>query len=240
MLKCCLNLSHFVTIWRLRGDLERLKSLENEHFPELGEIWAVQHRRRRTFSNDRSHSDACGASYRRVCVYTKSLERWRKERERRRKVRVLAEKGYTQKQIAHELGVSTRTVIRDWDKVRSYVKGRRNRGLREKVEREKLLFPHKYGMSFNDAIKFLKQSQRDFPRRLQAANTLPAVSSKPHGKKCREMEITLNLDFPAPNGFPTVSVSPAEGFRFSGKFLLRVNACKNGEKRELCNLHFSR
>jgi DNA-binding NarL/FixJ family response regulator len=65
-------------------------------------------------------------------VYTNSLERWRKERERRRKVRVLANKGYTQKQIALELGVSTRTVMRDWDKVRSYVKGQRNRELRMK------------------------------------------------------------------------------------------------------------
>jgi hypothetical protein len=130
--------------------------------------------------------------------------------------------------------------MRDWDKVRSYVKGQRNRELRMKVEGEKLLFPQKYGLSFIDAMEYLKQSQRVFPRRLQVANTLPAVSSKPNGKKCRKMEITLNLDFPAPNGFPTVSVSPAEGFRFSGEFFLRVNACKNGEKRELCNLHFFR
>jgi hypothetical protein len=130
--------------------------------------------------------------------------------------------------------------MRDWDKARSYVKGQQNKELREKVEREKVLFPQKYGMSFDDAMEYLKQSQRDFPRRLQVANTLPAISSKLHGKKCREMEITLNLDFPSPNGFPTVSVSPAEGFCFSGKFLLRVNACKNGEKRELCALHFSR
>jgi transposase-like protein len=216
------------------------KSLENEHFPGLGEIQAVQHAKNGLFSDKERRLGACGTSYRKVCVYTKSLERWRKEHERRRKVRVLAEKGYTQKQIARKLGVSTRTVMRDWDKMRSYVKGQQNKELRETVEREKLLFPQKYSMSFNDAMEFLKQSQRDFPRRLQDANALPAVSSKPQGKKCREMEITLNLDFPAPNGFPTVSVSPAEGFRFSGKFLLRVNACKNGEKRELCNLHFSR
>jgi FixJ family two-component response regulator len=101
--------------------------LEDEHFPGLGEIRAIQHTKKRTFSNDTRHSDTRGASYRRVCVYTKSLERWRKERERRRKVRVLAAKDYTQKQIARELGVSTRTVMRDWDKVRSYVKGQQNK-----------------------------------------------------------------------------------------------------------------
>lgn len=240
MLKCGLILSHFDRIWHLRGDLGVEKSLENEHFPGLGEIRAVQHAEKGLFSNNKSRKDACGVSYRRVCVYAKSLERWRKERERRRKVRALAAKGYTQKQIARELGVSTRTVMRDWDKVRSYVKGQRNRELRMKVEREKLLFPQKYEMSFNDAMEYLKQSQRDFPKRLQATNTPSVIHGKPSEKRCREMEITLNLDFPAPNGFPTVSVSPAEGFRFSGKFLLKVNACKNGEKRELCNLHFSR
>lgn len=215
------------------------KSLDNEHFPGLGEIQAVQYTRKRTFSNDKSHSDAIGASYRRVRVYTKSLERWRKERERRRKVRALAAKGYTQKMIALELGVSTRTVKRDWDKVRSYVKGRQKNQMRETVEREKLLFPQKYGISFDDAMAHLKQSQRDFPRRLQAASTPPAVSSKPQGKKCREMEITLNLDFLAPNGFPTVSFSPVEAFRLSREFNVRVNAYKNGEKRELCTLQFS-
>ena len=120
------------------------------------------------------------------------------------------------------------------------MKGQQNKAMRATVEREKQLFPQKYGISFNDAMEYLKRSQRDFPRRLQAANTPSTVSSKPHGKKCREMEITLNLDFPGPNGFPTVSVSPAEDFHFSGKFFLRVNACKNGEKAELCNLHFSR
>jgi hypothetical protein len=207
--------------------------LEDEHFPGLGEIRAIQHVRKRTFSNDTRHSDTRGASYRRVRVYTKSLERWRKERERRRKVRVLAAKDYTQKQIARELGVSKRTVMRDWDKVRSYVKGQQNK-------RERREFPSKYGISFNDAMEYLRQSQRNFPTRRPVANTVPAVSGKHPGKKCREMEITLNMDFPAPNGFPTVSVSPAEGFSFLGKFLLKVNAYKNGEKRELCNLHFSR
>jgi hypothetical protein len=109
----------------------------------------------------------------------------------------------------------------------------------EQVEREKLLFLQKYGLSFNDAMEYLKRSQSDFPRRLQAANTPPAVHSKPAIKRCREMEITLYLDLPAPNGFPSVSVSPAEAFHFSKELCVRVKACKNGEKLELCNLQFS-
>jgi transcriptional regulator with XRE-family HTH domain len=173
-------------------------------------------------------------------VYTKSLERWRKERERRRKVRALAAKGYTQKQIALELGVSMRTVKRDWDKVRSYVKGQQNREMRRQVEREKHEFPQKYGISFSDAMEYLRQSQRDFPRRLQVANTPPAVPNKPAGKRCREMEINLHFDLPAPNGFPSVSVCPTEAFYFSKELCVRLKACKNGEKLELCNLHFTR
>jgi hypothetical protein len=149
-------------------------------------------------------------------------------------------KGYAQKQIARELGVSTRTVIRDWDKLRSYVKGQQTRELKEQVEKEKLEFPQKYGISFNDAMKFLERSQRDFPKKLQATNAPPMVNSKPSGKRYREMEITLYLDLLAPNGFPSVSVYPAESFNFSKELCVRVKACKNGEKLELCNLHFTR
>jgi hypothetical protein len=129
--------------------------------------------------------------------------------------------------------------MRDRDKVRSYVKGQRNREMRENIEREKLLFLQRYGISFNDAMEYLKQSRWDFTRRLQAANTPPAVPNKSAGKRCREMEINLHLDLPAPNGFPSVSVCPTEAFYFSKGLCVRVNAYKNGEKLELCNLHFT-
>ncbi len=87
---------------------------------------------------------------RKVGVYTKSLGRWRKERERRRRVRVLAEKGLTQKEIALELGVSRRTVIRDWAKARSYVTSQCNKEFREMVQREKQVLREKYGFVFDD------------------------------------------------------------------------------------------
>jgi len=56
------------------------------------------------------------------------------ERERRRQVRLLAEKGHTQKQIASELGVSTRTIKRDWDKIRPYVKGQTRKEIMQVVD----------------------------------------------------------------------------------------------------------
>jgi transcriptional regulator with XRE-family HTH domain len=191
------------------------------------------------FSNGGGRLDACGASYRRVYCYTKSLERYRKERERRRKVRLLAARGLTQKQIARELGVCTRTVKRDWDRVRSYVRGQSNREMREKVERERREFPQKYGRSYEEMVALLKQDVEESDRRERAVNPSPAAHGKPLGQLCREMDITLDLDCPAPNGFPSVTIIPAEGVHFSGEFDLRVNACKNGQKRELCSLHFS-
>ena len=52
--------------------------------------------------------------YRKVSTYTKSAKRYKLERERRRQVRLLIEKGFSQQQVAEELGVSIRTVKRDW------------------------------------------------------------------------------------------------------------------------------
>jgi hypothetical protein len=120
------------------------------------------------------------------------------------------------------------------------VKSQQTKGMREQVEREKLEFPQKYGISFDDAMEYLKRSQRDSPKKLQVANTPPAVPNKPAGKRCREMEINLHFDLPAPNGFPSVSVCPTEAFYFSKELCVRLKACKNGEKLELCNLHFTR
>ncbi len=88
------------------------------------------------------------------------------ERERRRRVAALVVKGYTERMIARELGVSTRTVMRDWIKVRSYVKGQQNRELRRRVEVEKLEFPQEHEVGFGDALEYLKAAKRDFPRRL--------------------------------------------------------------------------
>ncbi len=112
-------------------------------------------------------------SYRKVGSYTKSLGRWRKERERRRRVRVLAGKGLTQKEIALELGVSRRTVIRDWAKVRSYVTSQCNKEFREMVQREKQEPREKYGFVFNE---FELEN-------LPAADPSPGVRRKPSGRR---------------------------------------------------------
>ena len=79
--------------------------MENEHFPGIGEIRDFQLPSKQCFSNKAGHSNANKASYRKVSVYTKSMKRYLKERERRRQVRLLAEAGHTQKQIAARLSI---------------------------------------------------------------------------------------------------------------------------------------
>ena len=124
--------------------------MENGHFPEIGEISEVQQGKKRFFSKA-GLSKGKGASYRKVSVYTKSMEKYRRERERRRWVRVLAERGFTQKQIASELGVSARTVKRDWDKIRSYVKGQTRRELMAVVDARRDEFERRCeGLSVNE------------------------------------------------------------------------------------------
>ena len=90
--------------------------------------------------------------------YRKVSARYKRERERWRQVRLLAEKGFTQKQIASELGVSTRTIKRDWDKIRSYVKGQTRREVRAVVdERQEELERRNEGLTVNEELKILKQ-----------------------------------------------------------------------------------
>ncbi len=62
----------------------------------------------------------------------------------------MAEKGFTQEEIAVKLGVSRRTVIRDWAKVRAYVTSQYNKEFREMVQREKQKLLEKYGFGFDD------------------------------------------------------------------------------------------
>jgi hypothetical protein len=59
-----------------------------------------------------------GPGYRRKHVYTKSIAKYRKERERRKRVSELS--GLNQEEIAKRLGVSVRTVQRDQAKIKPY------------------------------------------------------------------------------------------------------------------------
>jgi transposase len=58
--------------------------------------------------------------YRRIKKYYKSAKRWRLERERRKQVMQLHDKGLSYADIAGRLGVSERTVKRDMAKIKPY------------------------------------------------------------------------------------------------------------------------
>lgn len=178
------------------------------------------------------------ASYRKVSAYTKCVERYKRERERRRQVRLLAEKGFTQRQIASELDVSTRTIKRDWDKIRSYVKGQFNKEIREIVDERSERFERRYeGLTFNEELKLLKQDVKEVSKKARALQT----SSRPQEQhRSQQLDVTLNFDDQTPDGLPRLTVFPTQqSVRFSEEFHVKLHALKNGEKRELFNLHFS-
>ena len=62
-------------------------------------------------------------AYRKMKKNTKTVKQYKKERERRKKVVTLLEKGYRAKDIASELQVSRRTVQRDIKKISNYMRG---------------------------------------------------------------------------------------------------------------------
>jgi len=62
------------------------------------------------------------AKYRQMFQYSKSIREYKKERERRKTVFQLYSQGYTQKQIAEQIGVSPKTVYRDLKKLHSWFK----------------------------------------------------------------------------------------------------------------------
>jgi transcriptional antiterminator len=94
------------------------------------------------------------------------LERYKLERKRRRQVQLLAEKGLGQKGIARELGVSTRTVKRDWKKLSRYIKGQFNRQVWEinarQLEKERQRYE---GLTIKEELKLIKKDLKALKKR---------------------------------------------------------------------------
>jgi transcriptional regulator with XRE-family HTH domain len=59
-------------------------------------------------------------------------------------VRLLAEKGFTQRQIAAKLGISVRTVKRDWSKVQPFLKGQVFQEIRDDAVKRTREFEERY------------------------------------------------------------------------------------------------
>lgn len=214
--------------------------MENEYFPEIGDIDEFQQGKNGCFSSKTGHSGAKGVSYRKVSVYTKSAKRYRLERLRRRLVRLLAEEGFTQKQIANKLGVSTRTVKRDWDRIRSYVKGQTLKEIREVEGERQREFERRYeGLTVNEELKLLRQDIKAAAKKARALQG----SSRRQGLRqqtVQQLDYIFDLDSLTADGFPRVIVPPQGSIPLSGAVEMKFYAIKNGEKRELLNMSISK
>ncbi len=222
--------------------------MDNEHSPKCGENQGVQYPENVTFSTPKALFELDQAPfnpakrpleedprrYRKIRVYTKSLARYRKERERRRKVRELTQKGYTRRQIAEQLGVSARTVKRDWNRVRSYVKGQANRKRWEEQENDLAEFEKRYeGLSREEKLKLIRTDLADLVR---AAKRFKR-RAEPHYRK---IDLTVNLDLDSKFGLPPVEVHPnlkGQSAKLARSYDLTIYALKYGQKWQLCSLH---
>ncbi len=127
----------------------------------------------------RGNAKSC-AEYRRMGKYFKSVERYRLERERRRRVLQLHWQGKSLREIALELGVSERTVKRDFAKVKPYYDGQLRRFLDEMAaEQHREVLKMLDGLSLSKRLEFItkllrvrKQSRRNRRRSGDACMSL--------------------------------------------------------------------
>jgi hypothetical protein len=131
-----------------------------------------------------------GPGYRRKHVYTKSIAKYRKERERRKRVCELSNLG--QEEIAKHLGVSVRTVQRDQAKIKPYHLGQFNRFCRELREKEM--------REYNETSESLSLPQR--AKLLIKLLDRQRKEEEDHKRFLRTFFIDIDLDRCAADGFP--------------------------------------
>jgi hypothetical protein len=160
-----------------------------------------------------------GPGYRKKHVYTKSVAKYRKERERRKRVCELS--NLNQEEIARRLGVSVRTVQRDQAKIKPYHLGQFNRFCRELREKEM--------REYNETSDSLSLPQR--AKLLIKLLDRQRKEEEAHKRFLRTFFIDIDLNRCAADGFPV-----AKPFIASHKMNLKegiqfvVVFHKNGQK----------
>jgi hypothetical protein len=163
-----------------------------------------------------------GPGYRRKHVYTKSVAKYRKERERRKRVSELS--GLNQDEIAKRLGVSVRTVQRDQAKIKPYHQGQFNRFCRELREKEM--------QEYNETSESLSLPQR--AKLLIKLLDRQRKEEEAHTRFLRTFFIDIDLDRCAADGLPLAkcyiashTVNLKDGIQFMVVFR------KNGQKHAI-------
>lgn len=134
--------------------------------------------------------------YRLNRIYSKSVKQYQSERNRRRQVMKLSSEGKSTRAIAESLGVSTRTILRDKEKVTPYVIGqiRKGRHLLEEQQQREL-----------DAAT-AKIPLEEYFKRLTDLMCKTRKLSKKEEYEQHNKTMTINLDDTI-NGFPKISFS---------------------------------
>ena len=161
-----------------------------------------------------------GPGYRKKHVYTKSIAKYRKERERRKRVSELS--NLNQEEIAKRLGVSVRTVQRDQAKIKPYHQGQFNRFCRELHEKEM--------REYNETSESLSLQQR--AKLLIKLLDRQRKEEADHKRFLRTFFVDIDLDRCAADGFPLAkcfiashTVNLKDGIQFMVVFR------KNGQKQ---------
>ena len=140
--------------------------MENTPFDKTSENRGIQLAKTGQKTCEKGSRTRQDARYRKLKVYTKSLVRYKLERARRRQVLCLANKGLTKKEIASKLGVSTRTVKRDWKKLTPYLIGQFHRKIWEinanQREKERQIYE---GLTIKEELKLLKKDLKALKKR---------------------------------------------------------------------------
>jgi hypothetical protein len=131
-----------------------------------------------------------GPGYRRRHVYTKSIAKYREERDRRNRICELS--NLNQEEIAKRLGVSVRTVQRDQAKIKPYHLGQFNRFCRELREKEM--------REYNETSESLSLPQR--AKLLIKLLDRQRKEEEDDKRFLRTFFIDIDLDRCAADGFP--------------------------------------
>jgi predicted transcriptional regulator len=118
------------------------------------------------------------AAYRRIGKNYKGLEKFKAEKQRRKQILELQDKGLQVKEIAAQLHVSERTVKRDLAKLKPYVKGQWTLLARQESEKTLEWFT---SLSWKKQIEYIAELRE-----------MRSIICKTH--KCNDLLVTIDVD----------------------------------------------